>query len=547
MTVGHLEQGHRYLFMGLIFMGLTSWTIESTAHAWPDALVRGLDFLGVLCALAIWYHYEYALTTPAHVRGAEVEDLRVPQTPAPTGHPVGANVRALTTSWMKESGAGAAKGSATPPAIAEITIGGISVPTAVETQHFLVVGAPGTGKTVGIAQMMEVVRKRNERAVIYDQTGEYLSWFARPGDVILNPLDRRGVMWVPWADAQTPPEYERLAETLVPESPHQPYWHQTARALLSALLADTHSMAEFQHLVQSDDSTLTGVLERHGLSGLEGSGTTLANIRSSLVAPTVSLRYLKDPPPGQEPFSIRKWAKEGTGWLWFTSRPFYHATLRPLISLWVDLATLSVMELPPDSNRRVWLFLDEIPTLQRLPALLPALSGGRKYGVSGVVSVQSIAQLSMTYGPDESRAILGMPQSQLFLRIPDPDTAAWASRAIGERHVVREVRGESNNSSGYGESVTWQHEREPTVMASEVQGLHALDGYLRVADDPTVKVVRLKPVDRKQVVKPYVQADAQQAPAAPAPKPQLPPTASGPTLSQEIPRMSTRLHDPELP
>ena len=78
MTVGHLEQGNRYLFMGLVFLGLTSWTIEGSAHAWPDALVRGLDFIGVLGALAIWYHYEYILTAPAHVRGAEVEDLRVP-------------------------------------------------------------------------------------------------------------------------------------------------------------------------------------------------------------------------------------------------------------------------------------------------------------------------------------------------------------------------------------------------------------------------------------------------------------------------------------
>lgn len=542
---------HRYLFMGLLIGALTGWTVEGSGWGLPEGLLRGVDVLGICGALAIWYYYEYASQSPAHVRGAELEDLRNPTTP-PAGHAVSANVRAMAARWSSGPGATGSRS----PTEREITIGTVAIPRSVEPQGFLLTGAPGTGKSVTVAGILDVVRARgNERAIVYDPTGEFLTWFAQPGDVILNPLDKRSEYWVPWRDAHTSTEYERLAEALVPENPHQPFWHTSARALLSACLAETHDMRGLLALMGADNTTLSEVLRRHGMAGLEGDDRTLANVRSAMVAPTISLRYLSDPPDGRAPFSIREWAQRGSGWLWLTSTvPTHDTTLRPLLSLWIDIATVAVMELPPDRERRVWLVLDELRRLQQLPALQSALAGGRKYGLSAVLGIQTIAQLSAVYGQDEARAILGMPQTQLILRTPDPDTAGWASRAIGERHVVREVYGTSRSPLGPGESITYQHDREPTVLASEIQGLKDLEGYLRVANDPTIKQVRLEPQDRTKKVKSYVPAPSPSAatsgPAASS-QPPKPETTPEPRQETETPapaptRPSERYRHPEL-
>ena len=77
------------------------------------------------------------------------------------------------------------------------TIDGVlSLPPSTETKHTLAVGATGSGKSQLIAQYIEQVIRRGDRAVILDLKGEFTSFFYRPGvDMILNPLDERSIKW----------------------------------------------------------------------------------------------------------------------------------------------------------------------------------------------------------------------------------------------------------------------------------------------------------------------------------------------------------------
>ncbi len=483
----------RYFGMGAILVAtwLGAWQEYATNPLYVPLLIEALGILGVF---GVWYAFEKGWvlgeyrgvpTDPAGLhRGTQVLDARNPPS---------------TTFGCNRFRAGEV-----PP----VEIGGARIPRSVENQSFLIAGAPGTGKSVAIQGILEVVRKRGERAIVFDYTGEYLSVFYKSGDTILNPLDGRSASWTPWADApQGITDYERMAETLIPENAEQPFWHQAGRALLASVLAEAgeaRSVEEAIRLIQSaPDEELRAVVERHGLAGMVGSPQTFANVRSAMAVPTTSLRYLRD---GGTPFSLRAWARTGTGWLWLTSRADQHAVLKPLISLWVDLAVTGVMVLPPSQTRRVWLVLDELPTLQKLPALDPALAGGRKFGLASVLGMQSIAQLRVSYGRDEAEALLGQPQTQLLLRLPDPETAKWASGAIGERHIVREVRGESHGDRTPGsQSTSWQHQIEAAVLPSQIQALPKLEGYLRVADSPEVRRIRLTPVSRPEVAWAFMQ------------------------------------------
>jgi type IV secretory pathway TraG/TraD family ATPase VirD4 len=180
-------------------------------------------------------------------------------------------------------------------------------------------------------------------------------------------------------------------------------------------------------------------------------------------------------------------------WLFLTSRADQRTTLRPLLSLWLDVAINGVMMLPPSRSRRLWLVVDELPTLQKMPKIAVAQAECRKYGLAVVTGIQSIAQLRDIYGQHGAETMLGLPQSKLILRLPDPDTAQWAAKAVGTRNLLREVQSESSNSNGGGESSSFQNTIEDSILPSQIQGLPKLEGILLYpASDDGVRICRVK-------------------------------------------------------
>ena len=387
-----------------------------------------------------------------------------------------------------------------------IKIGGVAIPRDAEASHFLFAGGPGTGKSVAISAMLETVRKRKERAIVYDPTGEFLAQFYRPGDAILNPLDARSENWVPWSDAHNRVDYEQIASAIIPDDEKQPFFPQSARALLVSLFEHTDSIQELTRMIMgADNDELMNIVKEKGMAGLIGSGQTFANSRASMTAPTTCLRYLKD---GSSRFSIKKWVEneQNNGWLFLTSRADQRTVLRPLLTLWLDLAVTGVMMLRPGRSRRIWLFVDELPSLQKMPKISTAQAECRKYGLCTVTGIQSVAQLREIYGRDGAEALLGLPQTQTILRLPDPDTAKWASGAIGERHIVRKIESESASGSGGSTGTSQQHATEAAILPSQIQGMPNLEGLLKYPASGGVTVTRIKLTvkDRPELTDSYV-------------------------------------------
>ena len=130
-----------------------------------------------------------------------------------------------------------------------ISIGDMRTPRRHERQHFLISGAPGTGKSTAIRSILRQVAQRGEVAVVLDPECEYVPEFYRPerGDLILNPLDVRCPSWSPWSELMPGSEAmdaEALAAALVPDPPNtfsqggaDFFFRQSARTLLVGLLA----------------------------------------------------------------------------------------------------------------------------------------------------------------------------------------------------------------------------------------------------------------------------------------------------------------------
>jgi type IV secretory pathway TraG/TraD family ATPase VirD4 len=133
----------------------------------------------------------------------------------------------------------------------------------------------------------------------------------------------------------------------------------------------------------------------------------------------------------------------------------------------------------PD-HPRVWFVLDELATLQRLPQLHTAVTENRKSDNPVVLSFQGRSQLETRYGHD-AEAMLSQPATKIFLRTSEPRAADWISGTIGQ---IETERLRESRSSGRESQTSYGLERhvEPLVLASEITGLAALHGYLKVGN-----------------------------------------------------------------
>jgi type IV secretory pathway TraG/TraD family ATPase VirD4 len=205
------------------------------------------------------------------------------------------------------------------------------------------------------------------------------------------------------------------------------------------------------------------------------------------------------PEAGPKSWSIRRYVREGKGWLWLSYREDQAAALRPLLAAWIGEAVNAKLSLPAERVRRHWLLLDEVASLGRVQGLSDALTKGRKYGLCAMVGLQSVAQLRDAYGQDGAQTLLSCLSSQLLLRANDPETAEYASRHLGESEVLRE-----SISEGRHRTVTQQHHIERLVLASQIQGLPNLVGYLRLAGQDSVRRVRIPLVQRTAHLEAFV-------------------------------------------
>ncbi|MGH8261419.1 MAG: type IV secretion system DNA-binding domain-containing protein, partial [Steroidobacteraceae bacterium] len=147
---------------------------------------------------------------------------------------------------------------------------------------------------------------------------------------------------------------------------------------------------------------------------------------------------------------------------------------------------------------------DELDALGAIDGLKDALARLRKFGGRCVLGVQSIAQVSRTYGAGEAQTIVENCGNTLILRCSGSEhggTSAFASRLIGEREVRRRQTTRSREGGGLFSAragrrslqVTHQRITEAAVLPSEIEQLPDLTGYLKVASSAHWTRVRLAP------------------------------------------------------
>jgi len=394
----------------------------------------------------------------------------------------------------------------------QIEIADVPMPLACEPNHLLLAGSTSTGKSTAVDELLACALARGDRAIVVDPNGHALARFGKKGDTVLNPFDKRAPGWSIFNEFRKPYDFERFAKSVIPESADAgvQQWHgyaqqlfaETTRAL--AQNGETSNERLLYWLTQAPAKSLKTLLVGSAANGLfePGAEKALASTRFVLSHHVGAYQHLQS-----GDFSLRTWLESGTGNLYITWREDMLTTLRPLVSAWADILIASILTLPTDRPRPLWLVLDELASLERLSSLEAGLTKGRKHGLRVVAGLQSVSQLDTLYGTHNSKTLRSCFRNLLALGCSnaDPHTAKEISDGLGESIIERIQTTHSDSKNGGGTSTTKQRHIEQAVLPAELMALPPLHGFLKFAGDHPIGKICLTPRDYTASVKPFVE------------------------------------------
>jgi hypothetical protein len=377
-----------------------------------------------------------------------------------------------------------------------------------ECMHFSIMGDTGSGKSVLITQILDQVWERGEPAIVYDPAMEFIQRYYRDGeDLILNPLDARSPFWSPSDELTNPHDALAIAESLFPEKEREHrFFTESPRKIFAELLKFRPTPEELIHWM-SDPEEIDKRLAGTPLAPLinPDAAPQRSGVLSELNMVAGALQLLPRREDTKATWSAAGWARERQGWLFISSTPETNPILLPLMSMWLDMLILRLSSADPHWAKAhpVWLAIDEVASLQKLPKLETALTQSRKSNVRIVLGFQGRSQLDHLYGL-KAEVMLSQPATKLFLKTTEPRASKWISQCIGDITIERLREGVTAAVHDWRDSMNYSMDRriEPLVMDSQIAGLEPLAGYLK-SDNDVVKI-QFSPDPKPPCAEPFI-------------------------------------------
>lgn len=371
-----------------------------------------------------------------------------------------------------------------------IMIGPMPMPLHLENRNLLICASVGAGKSVAMESMICSAVKRRDKMAVVDPNGTFYSKFSFPGDVILNPFDRRSEGWSIFNEIKGVHDFDRVAKSVIPPQvdPSDEQWCTYTRHVL----ADT--MRKLMEMGSPDQETLVTLLVREDgevirtfLANTDSAGYFRDNAEKAAASIQFMMNKYVRPLSfmSRGGFSLHQWVHDpNAGNLFITWREDMRAAQRPLVAAWIDTICATILSYEPMTGNRLWLYLDEIESLGMLESFVPAATKGRKHGLRIVGTIQDWAQLDETYGKDRAKTLLACFRNYLVFGASNAFNADKASEILGDQEVERwKWTFNMGGKGGGGRSRMLAHEKERIVMDSEISNLRDLSGYVMFGED----------------------------------------------------------------
>ncbi|STZ74965.1 conjugal transfer protein TraD [Klebsiella pneumoniae subsp. ozaenae] len=155
------------------------------------------------------------------------------------------------------------------------------------------------------------------------------------------------------------------------------------------------------------------------------------------------------------------------------------------------MSMVNILGLSASRERRIWLFLDELPSLHKLPNLPEFCAEARKFGGCTFVAIQNFPQLRQIYGKDFAESIWDLLNTRFFYRAPSGPVAEFVEIELGEKRIKKFRDQYSYGVDIIRDGVQFSKDdvRDKLVSYSDIQRLNDLQCYVTLPGDyPVVKL-----------------------------------------------------------
>ena len=219
------------------------------------------------------------------------------------------------------------------------------------------------------------------------------------------------------------------------------------------------------------------------------------SIRATLINSISIFDILKEE-SSKEKFSIKDWIltpqeQWKSRFLFLSCKPAERASLIPLITSWLSIASEALLHCSPTS-KRTWFFIDELHNLKRLPGIETSLAEIRKFGGCFVIGTQIISQLNKIYSHDVAKTIAGLCGTKVIMSIPEPETAKYMSEFLGEKEEISTSEAISYGANTMRDSVniSQKSENKPTVPYNEIMCLKTGEAFVSFPSTDSIAKVK---------------------------------------------------------
>jgi type IV conjugative transfer system coupling protein TraD len=409
----------------------------------------------------------------------------------------------------------------------DFSVGGMPLVKDSETSHILITGTTGAGKTTCMYELLPQIRKKNQPAIVIDYTGTIVSKYydSSRGDIVIGSCGERNIpedqshSWDFWKEVEDEHNLAIIANSLFADKGggYDEMWNNASKQFFKDAVHATVAQAKTENTYPKMQDLYT-LLARDKLAvvnkKLKGCASsamldpandkTAMSIRTNTIA---FIDWMENFIERENKCSITSWfellrndgtadnksASQTGSWIFLRASPKERTTLRTFYSMLLDLSINRLMELGPDMDRRVWMIIDELPALKKLPSLSIALSEFRKYGGCVMASVQSPHQLFDIYGQNLAYSMLDQFNTKFIFRTDEHNFASYICKGFGEIEYK-----ESSENFSYGAhemrdgvSFTMLEKKKPILTSADLANLGNLEAYVKLPD-PAIRLVKIK-------------------------------------------------------
>lgn len=319
------------------------------------------------------------------------------------------------------------------------------------SRHVLVVGSPGSGKSVIMSQTIRHAIKKNQKCFIYDVKGTYTSIFRQP--IIVCPFDGRSYVWDVAKDVDTPIKAEVFAASIIndPGSDKGNFWILAARSLLVGAIKELQATKPlawgFADLAasinRSQEEWVVTMMTWHkqATNLVAGGGETVQSIQATLAGLSRMINDLATawPTVGKRRFAMSEWIKdgyEGRKQVIVQAGPDAGLTAAYIGAL-INCAVPEILSpsLPDNEEGRfLGFFFDELTSIARLN-IDGLFEMGRSKGVVAYIGFQDFMQVQRVYGDKEAATLQSMIGTHIACQIQPSETRDLISQRFGKKKV----------------------------------------------------------------------------------------------------------------